>query len=49
MALTQNAYRTAFWVAGIPAALAVALIVFGVQESDGGKAGRASAPSGRPS
>jgi Major Facilitator Superfamily len=49
MALTQNAYRTTFWVAGIPAALAVALIVFGVQESDGGKAGRASAPGGRPS
>jgi len=44
MALTQNAFRTAFWVAGIPAALAVALIVFGVRESEGRPAGRATAP-----
>lgn len=44
MGLTGNAFRTAFWVAGIPAALAVALIVFGVQEPDGRKAGRTAAP-----
>ncbi len=44
MGLTGNAFRTAFWVAGIPAAVAVALIVFGVQEPDGRKAGRTAAP-----
>jgi tripartite ATP-independent transporter DctP family solute receptor len=43
MVLTQNAYRTAFWAAGVPAALAVALVVFGVQEPDGRKAGRTAA------
>ncbi|MBP1777599.1 MAG: Permease of the major facilitator superfamily [candidate division NC10 bacterium] len=44
MGVTHNAFRTTFWLAGIPAALAVALIVFGVQESDGRQAGRATAP-----
>jgi MFS family permease len=44
MGLTGNAFRTAFWIAGIPAVLAVALIVFGVQESDGRQAGKVAAP-----
>jgi len=36
-------FRAAFWVAVIPAALCVALLVFGVHEDDG----RAQAPSGK--
>jgi len=44
MALTHGAFRTAFWASGIPAALAVMLIVFGVHESEGRQAGRATAP-----
>jgi MFS family permease len=44
MGLVENGFRTAFWIAGVPAVLAVALIVFGVQESDGRQAGRAAAP-----
>ena len=41
MGLTGEAYRTAFWIAGIPAALAVALILFGVREPETSKAGNA--------
>jgi MFS family permease len=34
MALAQNAFRLAFWLAAVPAALAVALIVVGVAEPE---------------
>jgi MFS family permease len=38
LAWFANGIRSAFWVAVIPAALCVALIVFGVREPDGGTA-----------
>ncbi len=32
MALTANAYRTVFWIATVPAVVAMGILVFGVQE-----------------
>ena len=34
MALTANAFRTIFWIATVPAIIAVGLLVFGVQEPE---------------
>jgi len=34
MALTANAFRTVFWIAAVPAVIAVGLLVFGVQEPE---------------
>ena len=34
MALTANAFRTVFWIAAVPAALAVSVLIFGVREPE---------------